>query len=891
MSFRIKIVIGLVVIQLLLLLILVWSSLNFLRTSNEVELSNYASSTASVLASTTRPAVLDRNKDALQSLAYEILAHPNTAYVRFRDLEGVLVEVGDPVALARPFEEDFLVEDVSDGIFDVMAEITEGGVVFGYVELGFSTRTISSVMRAARKETATISVIGMGVSVLFSLILGNYFARQLKSLRDASRRIASGDIGYQLTVAGSDELAQTANAFNTMSRRLAALYSEKQAALNGARQTAVDLRTSERRIHAVLNTALDGIITIGELAEVETYNPAAEAIFGYEPTEVIGNSVNMLLSEAQFAGEEDLRHYAEASGKRAGGARTELIGKRKDGTTFPMEFDISQVQLEGRILYIGLIRDITERKRAETELRRAKDTALESARSKFEFIANVSQVIRSPVDDILSSINLMLDSALNKTQRDQVHRISRAGDALITIMNDVLDFSKIEAGSLLLENIDFDLHRTVDVVSQMLRPRAAEKGLDFTYLVPCCVDAGLQGDPTRLRQVLINLVDNAIKFTDEGKVMLRVSAVAESPTSLGLRFEVSDTGPGMSPTVQQRIFELFTGPQEEEAPQYGGGPGLGLVISKRLVEMMGGEIGVTSEPGKGSTFWFTVTLARQVPVARVLSTSYDDLRDLKVLVAVANPSQRDALTQILTDIGMRARGVEDASHAIDELCIGASKGQRYDLVVFDMNLPGMSGLQMARAIRSDARIALVRMVMVTTTGYRGESDEVRRAGISGYLTSPIEKSLLYDCVSAVMRLEPGDHDTFITRHQLAAMRGMHKGHVLLVCDDPQDQQSLAGALEKLDYRVSVAGSSAEVTEATKRIRYDYVLMEEHLPGIDAGALTRHIRDHEHDGRHTPVFVIMSSSVAANDQDKCIDNGADGCLVKPVEPTELERLLG
>ncbi len=889
MSFRLKIILGLVVIQLLLLVILVWSSLNFLRGSNEIELSNRATSIAEILASTLEDKLLSGDRDGLLVHINEILALPGTVYVRIVNPAGDLVaEGGDPATLARPFVEDFLFEDVDDGIYDVSAEILRSGEIMGSVQLGLSVQAINVTMDAARREMATIAMFGLAVSVAFSVLLGNYFRRRLTNLRDATRRIASGDIGYQVPVLGGDELAQTAGAFNTMSRKLVSLYSEKQAALTGARQKAQELHESERRIHAVLHHAMDAIITIDENGLIESFNPAATRIFGYSSAEAIGQGLAILLPEPHFSEHERyIQQFIRGGDRTILGVAREVQGLRKDGTRFPLEIEISEMEIEGRYLFIAIARDITERKKVESELRRAKDAALESSRSKFEFIANVSQEVRVPVNSMLSTLNLLLGTDLSPEQRERVAAIRASGESLITIINDVLDFSKIEAGKLYLESIDFDLWQTVDIVYQLYRDQAARKCVNLVYVMPYSTPTALRGDPTRLRQLLTNLVDNAVKFTEKGEVVLRIEVLEDAEQETALRFAVSDTGPGIAAATQKRIFEIFARTEASLTPRYGSS-GLGLVISKRLTEMMDGAIGVESEPGRGSLFWFTCRFMKHPdarPAPRPVSR---DLGGLRALIVNGDAVALASLQNMVSELGLGVAGVDDGVRALHQLIAAAERRQPYDVVIFDMMMRGMNGLRFARTVREDGRISRVHMIMVATTGYRGDSEEVRHAGVQGYLTAPFDREQLHECITAVTGIDRNDRETFITRHSLAASRLPQHGHALVLAVEDERQKQLLARLERLGYRTSLALDAAGALDAAMRGRYDLILVDnESRELLDAESIRR-LRGREHQGEHVPVMVIVSPAASRTQCQAYRAAGADECFSDLVEVDELNR---
>ena len=826
MSFRLKIVLGIIVIQALLLVILVSISLKFLRLSNEIELSTRATSLVSLFAVTLREAARNKDTGAILAEAHVMDGQPGVIYARVM-IDDAYVYAGDPAYQNRAFVEDDMIEDVDDEIFDAYSSvIDDNGAVIGRAEIGLSIRQIASVMDAARRQISMIAIIGMGFSVIMAILLGNYFARQLKNLRDATRSIASGNIGYQMYMKGEDELAQTANAFNTMSRKLAMLYSEKQSALNASEDKASNLREKERRLKAILDNAGDGIITIDTYGDIESFNVAAERMFGYPQSEVLGENVKMLMDEP-YQGEHDdyISRYMDTGEKRLMGSAREVRGRKKNGDIFPMELEVSEMVLEGQRLFIGVARDISERRRAEDELRKAQVAALEAARAKFEFIANISHEIRSPMNGVLTMINLLDDSELSEEQREYVGVIHESGSALITIINDILDFSRLEAGQLDLETIDFDLEQMIEDVCRLLHASASGKGLELLYMIEGNVPTALVGDPARLRQILVNLVDNAIKFTEHGSVTVQVTVVEDQGGLVILHFAVIDTGVGLSPRAQRCIIE---GTEEEivASSEYRpGSTGLGLAISRKLVSLLAGEIGIESKEGVGSTFWLNVSFRRQLVVSREASPQYSQLQGLKALVI----DNRDVWSGFLKDqmdtVEMDVTLVSDFRQGLAILRKASDQDLPFDLVIFDMMIPETSGLELAATIRADSLITSPRMIMIATTGYRGDSEEVRRVGIMGYLTTPVSSGQLCDCISAVMNIAEDDEETLITRHSLADTRASQRDHVLLVFENPKDQKQLILQVQGLGYRVHYLNDAIALATASSLHYYGCILID------------------------------------------------------------------
>jgi len=889
MSFRLKIVLGIIVIQALLLVILIAISLNFLRLSNEIELSKRASSVASMFSVTIKEDVETGDLKALKKAAVVILAQPGVVYARVKSQGKVLAEVGDLTQLKHDFIEDFLIEDVDDGIFDVYEEVSERGQVFGRVELGFSTDVIDAIMDAARRQIATVAIIGMGFSVLMAIFLGNYFARQLTSLRNAARSIASGNIGYQLYIKGDDELAQAANAFNTMSRKLALMYSEKQAALISSEQKALDLHDSERRIKAILNNAVDGIVTIDEYGSVESFNPAAEKIFNYQAVDVIGGSVNILMAHEQRDKHDGyLEEYLRGGSKKVVGKAREVVGRRSDGSEFPLEIDIGEVQIEGHYLFIGLVRDITERKKSEKALKDAQKTLLESARTKFEFIAEVGQEIRTPMNGVLSMINLLHGSGLTAKQQEYVSTIHESSSSLITVINDVLDFSKLASGSLTLESNSFDLAQTIGDVCQQHHYTAREKGIRLLHLIHGGLPTKLLGDPSRIRQILINLLDNAIKFTSEqGEIMVHVELLNEDESSAVLRFEVNDTGIGLSPKKQKLIFKDNIHEMDPERKFVSSG--LGIIIIKKLVEMMGGQIGVRSKLGSGSTFWFTLALEKQNRVSQADEMPYSELKGMKAMLVDSRDAWRGFLQTQLESIGIDVSGCKDTKQALIDLRKASAEEQPFKIVIFDMILSEMNGLQLAATINEDEVITPLRMVMVATTGYRGDSEEVKRAGISGYLSAPTIPMQLYECLAAVMRLDEDDYSTLVTRHSLADTKAFQRYQVLVVSNESGVQKQLLESLADIGFRAHYTSHIDEAIIAVRRHYYGCVLVCI-VPGQDYSAeMISRLRSHsiEQDHADFTLLALLSDENKAL-ADGLVEAGFDGFVVTPVSTDELKK---
>ena len=501
------------------------------------------------------------------------------------------------------------------------------------------------------------------------------------------------------------------------------------------------------------------------------------------------------------------------------------------------------------------------------------------------------------MNGVIGMTGLLLDTDLSAEQREYAVTIQLSGESLLSIINDILDFSKIEAGEMRVESIDFDLRTAVEDVVALFAERAHEKGLELASLVDYDVPTALEGDPGRIRQVLTNLVGNAIKFTEEGEVVLRAELTEEGPERATVRVSVKDTGIGMTAEQQSRVFESFSQADASTTRRYGG-TGLGLTISRQMVGLMGGEIGVESEPGVGSAFFFTLPLKKQPGDTRRAPAPPADLRDLHVLIVDDNATNRHILRKQLLSWSMVSGEAEDGFAAIEELRAAARDGDPYDLAILDMQMPGMDGMQLAQRVSDDPAISPTRMVLLTSIGHR-DGDEARWAGIEAYLTKPVRQSELYDAIATVMDSPdpPREPDApLVTRHTLRKMNTEHRPHLLLAEDNPVNQKVAATMLERLGYRVDVAQNGLEALEALERNRYAAILMDIQMPGMDGHEATVEIRRREAvlawrgKGHGTPI-IAMTANAMQGDREKALAAGMDDYLAKPVRQEDLEEVLG
>jgi two-component system, sensor histidine kinase and response regulator len=741
------------------------------------------------------------------------------------------------------------------------------------------------VLTAALQRSITAPILNLA-GVARSIATEKRYSLRAPPLAGKELRQLSADFNHMLEEIEERDAALT-EARDTLELRVASRTAELEREVTERRGAETSLQERTIFLNTLVASSPIAIVVVGLSGRIELANPAFQKVFGYAPEDAIGKPLREVVAVGQM-GEE-----VESNGMEV--LRQTTIHKtaqrqRRDGRLLDVEIHGVPLLVDGSVARsLVMYQDVTERRKAEQHLREAKETAEAASRAKSEFLANMSHEIRTPMNGILGMTELTLDTEVSPEQRDYLGMVKSSAEALLGIINDILDFSKIEAGRLDLECLPFSL---LDCIEEALHPlaiRAEQKGLELTWSADGEIPEKIDGDSTRLRQILINLTGNAIKFTKEGEVSVRAERLPSAESEVWIRFIVSDTGMGIPAEKHQQIFEAFSQADSSTTREFGG-TGLGLSISARLVKLMGGEIWLESTPRQGSKFFFTVGFARASASEDVAEPAvHAELAGKTVLVVDDNEVNRELLARLLPRWGMRPVMTVDGFEAVEAFEQSVRRRAPFPLVLLDQNMPGMDGYEVAERIRRASPDEKPAILILTSSPSADDGERAKKLRIAQRLSKPLRRAVLHEAIrKALGGLEKR------TDARIAVQKIYAEGLEVLLAEDNTVNQKLAiRLLEKMGHKVTLAVNGQKALELVQRHKYDVILMDIQMPVLGGMEATRSILDLEKvRGVHTPI-IAMTAHAMTGDADKCLQAGMEGYVSKPIRTellsAEIERV--
>ncbi len=762
-------------------------------------------------------------------------------------------------------------------------------VVTGPLELATSqleTRQSAQIARLSARATTAATVawatMALNVVAMLAVLLGFYRRRVIRPLARITRQVkllvagkhnvrfvGPHDVGQAVEI---DELARTLDNYQKL-----ALELDRQRE---------ELRLANAEQHAIADAATSGIAFIRDRT-IERANPQLHAIFGWPPGGIVGQSTRIWASdEVQWAAQEDLLYAPVWRGETS---THELQLARRDGSRVWTRISGRAVDLADPARgSVWIVDDITREHEAIEEMRRARALAEDAARMKSDFLANMSHEIRTPMNAIVGMAYLALKSSPTPRLRDYLKKIQTSAQMLLGIINDILDLSKIDAGKLIVERAEFDLEQVLDSVTNLIGEKAAAKGLELIIDVDREVPTDLLGDSLRLGQVLINYANNAVKFTEHGEIEISVRVAQQIGDEVLLRFAVRDTGIGLSAEQCGRLFRNFEQADSSTTRKYGG-TGLGLVIAKQLAGLMGGEVGVDSEIGRGSTFWFTARVGRG-PARAARPQPAPELRGRRILVADDSGTAREVICEMLGSMGFAVKAVASGTQAVAEIVRAVQAGEAYEIVFIDWQMPELDGIATAREVRRLGLQAPPTLVMISAYGRDELFRSAEAAGIADVLIKPLTASLLYDTVTRALgaALDEAPAPAVATTPLEARLSTIFGAHILLVEDNDINQDVAIEILKGAGFVVDLAENGLVALERVRENPYDAVLMDVQMPVMDGLTATREIRAIE-SLRALPI-IAMTANAMQGDREACLAAGMQDHVAKPIDPDDLWRAL-
>ena len=727
---------------------------------------------------------------------------------------------------------------------------------------------------------ATITTLAMGILIFWMCL--KKLRRPLTKLTAATEQLSLDkldDVKIDIETTNQDELKVLENAFNNMIQKLS--YSKKT------------IQKSEKKYRSIVENAVEGIFQASPNGYFINVNRSMAKYFGYDSPEEMQSSIKNIAEQCYVDSDGDTG-FDKIIQEKSQAQDIEREYKRKDGSIFWGVASVRLVRdLNGEIIYYeGTLIDITERKAKEIA-QRERETAEMANQAKSEFLANMSHEIRTPMNAIIGLAGLALKQDLSPKVLDYLIKIEASADSLLGIINDILDFSKIEAGKLTMEAIDFNLENVLDNISNLISVKVEEKNIELLFDIDRNIPMNLVGDPLRLSQILTNLSNNAVKFTNQGQIVIQVRhskdyTITDTSDTVKLLFSVKDSGIGMTQEQIGKLFKSFSQADSSTTRKYGG-TGLGLVISKILVEMMNGKIWVESEPGKGSTFSFTAEFTIQKNIVPKLQECPDNLRGMRVLLVDDNSAAREILSELLDGFGYQVDHVASGIDAIEAI-EKASHDNPYQLILMDWKMPGMDGIETSRQIKNQKSLSNVPAILMVSAYTQDElKDSASDVGIDAFLTKPVNPSMLYETIKKTFsqecnltpRMKQDGYD-------LIGLNKIRGAQILLAEDNEINQQIAIEVLEESDFWITVVENGEQAVQKVKEHKFDAILMDINMPIMDGFTATKNIRENPNN-RDLPIIAMTAHAVTGY-REKCIQAGMNDYLTKPMKPKELFEIL-
>ncbi len=652
------------------------------------------------------------------------------------------------------------------------------------------------------------------------------------------------------------------------------------------------LALSEKKYRGIFDNSAQGIFQATFEGEFITVNKSLAKMLGYDtPARLMAQIQNIGLQLYVHPQDQEILLAQLIRQDTVTGFLTRYRHQKGHPLTVSISANVISDPEADDWFYEGIVEDITEKQKAE-QLKIERDTAEAANQAKSQFLANMSHEIRTPMNGVIGMTELLLGTELTSEQEEFAQIIQTSGNALLVLINDILDYSKIEAGKLDIETIDFDLRVTLDGVGDLAAVKAQEKGLEYVTVIHPDVPSLLRGDPGRVRQILINLISNGVKFTKRGEVVVSVDVEEESRERVRIRFVVTDTGIGIPEGKMDRLFKSFSQVDNSATRKYGG-TGLGLTISKRLAELMGGTTGVKSREGFGSEFWFAAEFEKQAIQARPLPLS-EDIRGKYILIVDDNRTNRLVLREQLKLWKCKYDQASAGPEALEMLLSAARANKPFDIAIIDMQMPEMSGKHLGERIKANLLIDKTILVMMTSMGERGDVRVIEKIGFAAYLTKPVKMAPLHACLVRIcgrLNLTRGERvDEIITRHSLSE-DDRRRVRILLAEDNLINQKVALKILSKMGYRADLVKNGLDAVKALQKTYYDLVLMDCQMPELDGYDATLRIRDPKTwvKNQHVPIIALTAHAMKGA-RDKCLKVGMNDYLTKPVKPKDLSKIL-